>query len=171
MTSHRRLGAASIVCCLVMVGCGDDTASETAASAPDATSDTANGTGASRSDEEFCRAMGHLIVLLAPTDASSPAATRATFDEAAGWFEQADRSAPAEIADDFAGYRAAYDEYRRYLGTVDFNLDTVFSTTEGRQLAIDTSHSITPAIVEHVIGDCGLSFGDEQRDPPTTTER
>jgi hypothetical protein len=154
-----------------MVGCGDDTASESAASDLVATAAASIGTTTSRTDGEFCRAMGHLIVLLAPTDESSPAATRATFAEAAGWFEQANTSAPAEIADDVADYKTAYDDYRRYLGTVDFNLDTVFSTSEGRQLAIDTSHSITPAIVEHVIGECGLSFGDEQRDPPATTER
>ena len=56
-----------------------------------------------------------------------------------------------------------------YLSTVDFNLDVVFSSPEGKQLAIDTSHTLTPAIVEHVIGECGLSFGDEQHDPPATT--
>ena len=171
MTSHRRRAAVSIVFGLAVVGCADDTASETAASYPVAANGSPDETNADRSDSEFCEAMGHLIVLLAPTDESSPEATRATFAEAAGWFEQASVSAPAEIADDFADYKTAYDEYRRYLGTVDFNLDAVFSTPEGRQLAIDTSHSITPAIVEHVIGECGLSFGDEQRDPPTTTER
>jgi hypothetical protein len=49
---------------------------------------------------------------------------------------------------------------------VDFNLDEVFSTPEGKQLAIDTSHTLTPAIVDHVARECDLSFGDEQHEPP-----
>ena len=113
--------------------------------------------------------MTHLIVLLSPTDDSSPTDTKATFTEAAIWFEQANSAAPAAIAGDVAAYKTAYAKYASYLGTVDFNLNTVFSTPEGTQLAIDTSHTLTPAIVQHVVGECDLSFGDEQHDPPTTT--
>ena len=75
--------------------------------------------------------------------------------EAAGWFEQANSAAPAAIVGDVATYKTAHDEYASFLGTVDFNLDTVFSTPEGTQLAIDTSHSLTPAIVQYAIDDAG----------------
>ncbi len=53
--------------------------------------------------------------------------------------------------------------------TVDFNLNIVFSTPQGTQLAIDTSHTLTPAIVQYAVDDCGLSFGDEQQPPSSTT--
>ena len=65
------------------------------------------------------------------------------FRQAARWFERANDAAPAAIAGEFATYEAAYDEYLHYLSTVDFNLD-VSCPPEGKQLAIDTSHTLTP---------------------------
>jgi hypothetical protein len=162
MTSHLCLVAVSVALCGTVTACGDDNNAATDTTA-------ANGTEADPADGGFCEAMAHLIVLLSPTDDSSPRDTEATFTEAAGWFEQANSAAPAIIAGDVAAYKTAYDEYATYLSTVDFNLNTVFSTPEGTQLAIDTSHSLTPAIVEYTIDVCGLSFGDEQQPPPTTT--
>lgn len=146
----RRFLGLCLALLTMAVACGDD--DDKAAEPPDT----------------FCEAMSHLIVLLAPAGPTSPEATEAGFAEAAGWFEQANGAAPPAIADDFAGYKTSYDEYVHYLSTVGFNLDNVFSTDEGRQLAIETSHSLTPSIVEYVENDCGLSFGDEEHDPPTT---
>lgn len=166
-TSQLRLVAGSLALCCTLAACGD---SDPARPDAVATTTTSNGTAANPTDSGFCEAMAHMIVLLAPTDDSSPDETRATFAEAAGWFEQANTAAPADIADDFAAYKTAYDEYVHFLSTVDFNLDAVFSTPDGEQLAIDTSHTLTPAIVQHVVDRCGLSFGDEQHDPPITTE-
>jgi len=83
------------------------------------------------------------------------------------WFEEAKRNAPDTVSDDFAVYAAAYDEYAHYLSTVGYNLDVVFSTPEGQQLAIDTSHTLTPAIVRYVTDECSLSFG-ESHDAPTS---
>ena len=159
-----RLGlvAVSVVLCATTGACGDNDNAGTNTIA-------ATGIAATPTDGGFCEAMAHLIVLLSPTDDSSPTETEATFTEAAGWFEQANTTAPAAIADDVATYKTAHDEYASFLGTVDFNLDTVFSTPEGTQLAIDTSHTLTPAIVEYTIDECGLSFGDEQQPPTTTT--
>jgi hypothetical protein len=108
-------------------------------------------------------------VLLAPSDGrTSPAETEATFAAAAGQFQFALDAAPASIATDFATYSAAYDEYVHFWSTVGYNLDVVFSTEEGTQLAINTSHTMTPAIVQYSIDECGLSFGEEDREPPTT---
>ncbi len=111
--------------------------------------------------------MSQLMVLLAPEDQSPPDHTKSQFAAAAGWFDQANRNAPDAISGEFAVYKTAYDEYAHYLSTVGYNLDVVFSTPEGQQLAIDTSHTLTPAIVHYVIDECGLSFGEPQ-EPPTS---
>lgn len=159
------LVAVSVVLCSTTGACGDnDNAGNNTIAAAAATRIAVNPT-----DGGFCEAMAHLIVLLSPTDDSSPTETKATFTEAAGWFERANTKAPAAIAGDVVTFKIAYEKYASYLGTVDFNLNTVFSTPEGTQLAIDTSHSLTPAIVQYAVDDCGLSFGDEQQPPPTTT--
>jgi hypothetical protein len=165
MTAHLRHVAGFIALCTTLAACGDANSTNPD---PVAATTPSNGTATNRMDSTFCDAVAHLIELLAPADDMSPDQTRATFAEAAGWFQQANSAAPAAIADDFVAYKTAYDEYVHYLSTVDFDLDRVFSTPEGKQLAIDTSHTLTPAIVEHVIGACGLSFGDEQHNPPTT---
>ena len=118
------------------------------------------GESTAASGDQFCEAMAHLIVLLEPTESSSPTETQKTFEEAAIWFEQAGDAAPASIASDVTAYVDAFAEYTQYLADVDYRLDVVFSTQEGTDLAIDTSHTLTPAIVGHVTDECGLSFGD-----------
>lgn len=160
MRLHLRCIASSIVLFATIAACGDNenAGTDTVADIP-----AASTTVVDPSDGGFCEAMAHLIVLLSPNEVSSPTETEATFIEAAGWFEQANSTAPAAVADDVAAYKAAYDDYVHFLSTVDFNLDAVFSTPEGTQLAIDTSHSLTPAIVQYAIDGCGLSFGDEER--------
>lgn len=60
-----------------------------------------------------------------------------------------------------ATYASAYDDYVQFLADSGFNLDVVFSTTEGRDLAIETSHTLTVPIVEYTTNECGLSFDDE----------
>ena len=154
VNAHVRLFAMLVLTCSAVSACvglqgGDD-------------HDGAGTAGASADPAEFCDAMEHLIVLLEPTESSTPSETKATFDEAAVWFEQARTSAPEEIADDVGVYADAFGAYTLFLGEVDYRLDVVFSTDEGRDLAIDTSHTLTPAIVGHVTGECGLSFGNEE---------
>jgi hypothetical protein len=56
------------------------------------------------SGDEFCEAMAHLIVLLEPTESSSPTETQKTFEEAEIWFDQAGDAAPASIASDVTAY-------------------------------------------------------------------
>ena len=108
----------------------------------------------------FCEAMANLIVLLEREEGpSSPAETEATFEAAADWFEQARESAPEPIAADVANYADAYETYTRFLADSGYRLDVVFSTDEGKAVAIETSHSATPAIVDYTISECGLSFG------------
>lgn len=156
----KALLVAFVAVCTTMTACGgSDTATENR--------EPGAGVAREETNSAFCEGMGHLIELLAPQEVSSPAETEAALTESAGWFAQADRNAPAEIAAEFAAYRAANDEYAHYVSTVGYNLDTVFSTRAGTDLAIATSHTLTPAIVEYTETQCGLSFDDEPHEPPT----
>ena len=132
----------------VLVGCGGETRESSAE--PE---DPAVG-----SDDEFCESMEHLIVLLAPDGPTSPSDTEATFTEAGGWFEQARRSAPQSVSEEVAAYATAYDNYVHFLAESGWNLDVVFSTDEGHDLAIETSHTLTVPIVDYTTNECGLSF-------------
>ena len=58
-------------------------------------------------------------------------------------------AAAAGLLADVATYASAYDDYVQFLADSGFNLDVVFSTTEGRDLAIETSHTLTVPIVEY----------------------
>lgn len=147
MTS-RSFAGALVIASWALIGCGDGDGSSTV------------DTTAARSAHEFCESMEHLIVLLAPSGPTSPQDTEAAFTEAAGWFDQARRSAPASISADVATYASAYDDYLQFLAESGFNLDVVFNTNEGRDLAIETSHTLTVPIVEYTTNECGLSFGD-----------
>jgi hypothetical protein len=150
MTRRVFMVGVVVISSWAVAGCGDSAESSPAVSEP-----------ASGSDAEFCESMEHLITLLAPSGPTSPSDTKAGFTEAAGWFDQARRSAPASISDDVATYATAYDDYLAFLEESGFNLDVVFSTTEGRDLAIATSHTLTVPIVDYTTTECGLSFGDE----------
>ena len=109
--------------------------------APSGTADDArpvSGTTTNPTDGDFCDAMGHLIVLLAPTENSSPDVTRATFAEAPG----SGRGRPA------------------YGRTTNRRPSPLPVPPE--QFAIDTSHTLTPAIVERRRRRVRTpSFGDE----------
>ena len=157
MTRRAFMVGAVVAASLSLAGCGGSADSSAETSEPTAqVSEPADG-----ADGEYCESMEHVIILLAPSGPTSPSDTEAAFTEAAGWFDQTRRSAPASIADDVATHATAYDDYLRFLGESGFNLDVVFSTTEGRDLAIATSHTLTVPIVDHTTTQCGLSFGDE----------
>jgi hypothetical protein len=147
----RRLAAAIAPVIIVAASCGDShgTGAATTTGAPTTVATTVS----------FCEAMDHLIALLRREETPTPPAqVQRTFEDALPWFEQAPRNAPNVIADDVDAYKTAYDEYVHYLRESGFNLDVVFSTPLGQQLAVDTSHTLTPAIVDYVTDECGLSF-------------
>jgi hypothetical protein len=113
------------------------------------------------SDDRYCEAMSHLVVLLEPQESATPNETQATFEEAAQWFAQAREAAPESISSDVAAYADAFEQYIRYLDGVDYRLEAVFESSDGSALAADTSHGMTPPIVDYVTDECGLTFGDE----------
>jgi hypothetical protein len=149
----RRLAAAIAPVIIVAASCGDSHGTGAATTnAPTTVATTVAPDG-------FCEAMDHVVALLRREETRTPPAqVQRTFEDALPWFEQAQRNAPNVIADDVDAYKTAYDEYVYLLRESGFNLDVVFSTPEGQQLAVDTSHTLTPAIVDYVIGECGLSF-------------
>lgn len=130
---------------MTLVACRDNNNAGTDTAAP-------TGTAADSADGGFCEAMSHLIVLLSPTEDSGPSDTEATFTEAAGWFEQANSTAPAAIASDVAAFKNAYDEYASYLGTVGFNLDTVLLARLARSRAPTRVRRLPPRPVPTVTG-------------------
>ncbi len=156
MSASARLALVVVLACSTMLACtGLQGGDEHDGPEP---ADGAAATGVADGPAGFCDAMAHLIVLLEPGGPSSPQETKNTFQEAAKWFEQARASAPEPIAADVAIYADAYKTYTEFLDESGYRLDIVFSTTEGHDLAIETSHTLTPAIADHVIGECGLSF-------------
>ena len=116
----------------------------------------------------FCEAAAHLVSLLQPDQEAAPSETEAMTESVVVWFEQAERSAPANLATEIEAFASAYRAYFDALRDVDYDLDTIFGTPQGEQLAIDASHSLTPVVVDYFESTCGLSFG-EQAQPPTST--
>ncbi len=88
-----------------------------------------------------------------------PAELEASFDGVVTLLDQAERTAPPELRGDVTRYAAAIDDYAVALAAVDFDLDAIYSTPAGAQLAQDTSHALTPDIVNYMTGPCGISLG------------
>jgi hypothetical protein len=141
---NRIAGPARLVAALVAVvgllaACGDD-------------EPAANG--------DFCDTMEQVTTLLEPnTGSTTPEETQARYDELAMLLDQAEQAAPPAIADDVSTFANAIDDFATALADVDYDLDAMYSTPEGNQLAEDTSHALTPAIIDHLTGPCGLTLG------------
>ncbi len=108
----------------------------------------------------FCAAMEQVTTRMEPsTGATPPGEIETSFGEVVTLLDQAERTAPSQLSGDVAHYATAIDDYVAALAAVDFDLDAIFSTPEGAQLAQDTSHALTPDIIDHMTGPCGISLG------------
>lgn len=108
----------------------------------------------------FCEPMEEATILLEPhTGSTTPDGTRARYDKVSSVLDAAQQAAPTAIAADVAGFAAAINRFASALATVDYDIDALYNTPDGVQLAEDTSHALTPAIVEHLTGPCGLTVG------------
>ncbi len=111
-------------------------------------------------EDAFCAAMEQVTTRMEPrTGPTPPGEVEASFGEVITLLDQAERTAPSELAGDVAHFATAVDDYVAALAAVDFDLDAIFSTPEGAQLAQDTSHALTPDIVNYITGPCGVSLG------------
>ena len=112
-------------------------------------------------EDTFCAAMKQVTTRMEPSTGrtDTPAEVQASFGEVVTLLDQAERTAPAEFKGDVARFATAIDDYVAALAAVDFDLDAIFSTPEGAQLAQDTSHALTPDIINHLTGPCGISLG------------
>ncbi len=116
--------------------------------------------GAGDGEDAFCGAMEQVTTRMEPNTAPTPPAeVEASFGEVVTLLDQAERSAPSELSGDVARFATAIDDYVAALAAVDFDLDAIFNTPEGLELAQDTSHALTPDIINHLTGPCGISLG------------
>ena len=147
MSRSARLTAALVT--LALVGCGD-----TGTNSPN------NANTATDTDDAFCSAMEGVAARMArDTDTpTQPQALRVDFDEIVTLLDQAQEHAPAALSDDIAIFAAAIDHYVVALADADYDLDVIFSTPEGTRLAEDTSHALTPDVINHMTGPCGITL-------------
>ena len=147
MSRPSRLFAALVT--LAFAGCGD-----TGTNRPHS-ADVANG-----AESTFCSAMEGVAARMArATDTPMPPhALRVEFGEVVTLLDEAEEHAPAAISDDIAAFAVAIDHYVVALADADYNLDVIFSTPEGTRLAEDTSHALTPDVINHMTGPCGITF-------------
>ncbi len=110
-------------------------------------------------DDAFCASMEQVATRMEPNTGPTPSEeVEANFDEVVTLLDQAERTTPSELRGDVTGYATAIDDYVDALAAVDFDLDAIFSTPEGTQLAQDTSHALTPDLVNHMSGPCGITL-------------
>jgi len=111
-------------------------------------------------EDAFCAAMEQVTTRMEPsTEPTSPGEVEASFGEVVTLLDKAERTAPSELSGDVARFATAIDDYVAALDAVDFDLDAIFSTPEGVELAQDTSHALTPDIINHLTGPCDISLG------------
>ncbi len=110
-------------------------------------------------EDAFCAAMEQVAMRMEPsTGPTPPREVEASFGEVVTLLDQAERTAPPELRGDVDRYATAIDDYVVALDAVDFDLNAIFSTPEGEQLAVDTSHALTPDVVNHMTGPCGITL-------------
>ncbi len=144
MSRPTRLAVALVV--LAAAGCGD-----TGTDVPDNADMTADA-------DAFCSAMEGVAVRMAPDAGTPPRRLREDFDEVVALLDQAEEHAPTTISEEITAFAAAIDQYVIALADADYDLGVIFSTPEGTRLAEDASHALTPAVVDHMTGPCGITL-------------
>lgn len=147
MSSQARLFAAVVTLALALAGCGHP--GTNGRNSADTATDT---------EQAFCSAMGGVAVRIArgAETTTPPDDLRVDFGEVVALLDQAEEQAPEAISDDVAAFAAAIDRYVVALADADYDLDVIFSTPEGTQLAVETSHALTRDVVNHMTGSCGI---------------
>jgi hypothetical protein len=104
--------------------------------------------------------MKQVTTLLEPkTDSPTPAETKARYASLSALLDRATTSAPPMLSSDVAAFATAIRGFATALSKVGYQLDALFKTPKGVKLAADTSHALTPAIVDELTGRCGLDLG------------
>lgn len=110
-------------------------------------------------ERSFCESMEQTTHLLEPQTASTTRAdTRERYLALEAVLERAQRNAPAPLRDDVVTFATAINRFATALATVDYDIDDFFSTPAGVQLGEETSHALTPALVGHLTGPCGVDL-------------
>lgn len=147
--TSRPARLSAVLVTLAFAGCGD-----TGTNRPNSANI------ATDADDAFCSAMEGVALRMArdTNTPTPPHALRIDFDEVVTLLDQAEEHAPAAISDDVAAFAAAIDHYVVALADADYDLDVIFSTPEGTRLAEDTSHALTPDVINHMTGPCGITL-------------
>ncbi|MBK5288420.1 MAG: hypothetical protein JJE46_08130 [Acidimicrobiia bacterium] len=149
---------------LLVAGCGSGTEETT-----NPTNGQARTTKGTAADTEFCKTLAEMSALLepdAPDAEPTPEQTKTDFDTVASLLARAREQAPPALTADVGTFATAIDKYRTALADVGYNLGAIYATPEGIALANDTSHALSPGVVRHMTGPCGISpNGGEQRKP------
>lgn len=107
----------------------------------------------------FCDSMERITELLEPQTAlPTRQDTRERYVEVVAVLDAAQRDAPAALKADVTTFATAIDRFTAALAALDHDIDALFRTRAGVQLGEETSHALTPAIVEHLSSSCELAF-------------
>ena len=115
--------------------------------------------GTDDADNAFCTAMEQVAARMEDDPGAPPDEVRDNFEEVVTLLDQAEQNAPNAITDDVATFASAIDDYVTALAAVDFDLAAIHSTAEGTQLAEETSHALTPDVVDYMTGTCDITLG------------
>lgn len=118
------------------------------------------GSSSTADPQAFCRTMKQVTDLLEPNNGSTtPAGTKARYASLFTLLGQATDSAPPALTKDVATFATAIHAFASALAKVGYRLDALFATPGGAKLAADTSHALTPAVVDELVGPCALNLG------------
>jgi hypothetical protein len=96
----------------------------------------------------------------------TPSARQTQYVQLAALLDQAQGAVPQRLHDDLARFTLAIDAFAAALAKVDYNLDAIYSTPNGVRLAADTSHALSPRLVEQITGPCGLAPNNGEKRAP-----
>lgn len=120
---------------------------------------SACGADESVTERSFCDSMEQATRLLEPQTAPTTRQdTRERYVELEAVLLAAQRAAPPALDADIVTFAAAIDRFATALAAVDHDIDELFSTPAGIQLAEKTSHALTPTLIGHLTGPCGLDL-------------
>lgn len=120
---------------------------------------SACGADESVTERSFCDSMEQATRLLEPQTAPTTRQdTRERYVELEAILDRAQRDAPVTLRADVATFATAIDRFATALAAVDHDLDDLFSTPAGVQLGEKTSHALTPALLGHLTGPCGVDL-------------
>jgi hypothetical protein len=159
----------AVALAVLLVACGSSGSSSEKAAAPTTTARAPSTSIEITADTEFCKIMTEASSLLEPDPPNAqpaPARTKREFDAIAALLAKAEAASPRALTADITTFAKAIDKYRAALADAGYNLGVIYSTPEGIALANDTSHALSPAVVQHMTGACAIKPNQGEKRVP-----